>query len=256
MSESWEAVAVECRQDVAAGREHHSASTVSKASNQHTGSVQHRRPKVLLVDDHCVWRHGLRNVLESNFDIVAEAGEGNEAVDKALAYRPDVVVLDINMPGMDGIAATRRIKEALPDIGVVIITAAADDQCIHRAILAGANGYVVKDDSSETMCQAIHYAAQGGAFLPPPVASRVLQGMNSLSNGMGAVAKNDNSLTGRETAVLRLLAEGYRHKEIARELHISVRTVGNHIFSIYNKLGIDDRAQAIRYAIKEGIVRV
>jgi DNA-binding NarL/FixJ family response regulator len=217
--------------------------------------TQDSRPTVLLVDDHPVWRNGLRAILEPAFEVIAEAGEGSEAVQKALLHRPKVVLMDICMPGMDGIAATREIKEALPDTGVLMISLADDDEHIHESIRAGANGYVIKDDSPEAMCKAVQYAAQGEAYLPPLIAKRVLQGLRSVNGAMGA-ATNGPALSNREVTVLRLLVGGLRHKEIARELGISTRTVGNHVASIYNKLGIDDRAQAVIYAIKKGIVRV
>jgi len=217
--------------------------------------TNHLRPTVLIADDHVVWRRGLRQVLEAAFDIVSEAGEGGQAVEQARACRPDVVVMDIHLPGMDGIAAAREIKEALPETGVVMISAADDDEQIYASIEAGVSGYVVKDDSAEAMCQAVHHAARGEAYLPPVIAKRVLQNMSS-GNGTTDAASRRTALSGREVTVLRLMAEGRRHKEIARELHISPRTVGNHIANIYNKLGIDDRAQAIVYAIKKGIVKL
>lgn len=212
------------------------------------------RPTVLLADDHVVWRRGLRDVLEPEFEIVAEAGEGNEAVQKAVASRPNVVVMDIRMRGMDGIAAAHQIREALPDTGVVMITAADDDEQIHASLRAGASGYVVKDDTAAVMVQAVRAVAQGHAFLPPSIANSVLQGMRSMDNAANT-RKTNLDLTNREVGVLRLVAEGYRHKEIARALGISTRTVGNHVANIYNKLGIDDRAHAIVYAIKKGIIK-
>src|SRR5579862_736236 len=200
--------------------------------SEKTSTLEHQRPTVLLVDDHIVWRRGLRDVLESAFEIVGEAGEGNEAVQKALAMHPNVVVLDIRMPGMQGVAAARCIKDELPDTGVVMLTTSDEDDDLYASIRAGANGYVLKDDSVEAMCQAVHNAAEGGAYLPPRIAQRVLQGMNSLQGGTAALPKGDAPLTSRETTVLRLLAEGLPHKHIAQELRISPRTVGNHIFSI------------------------
>jgi len=190
-------------------------------------------------------------VLEPTFEVLAEAGEGGEAVDKALACKPNVVVMDVFMPGMDGITAARRIKEALPDTGVVMLSLASDDEQVDESIRAGVNGYVVKDDAAGVIVEAVGRAAEGQAFLPPQIAKRVLQGMRSRDSA----THGNVGLSSRETTVLRLIAEGQRHKEIARELGISPRTVGNHIASIYNKLGIDDRAQAIVYAIKKGIIK-
>lgn len=215
------------------------------------------RNRVLIADDHMVWRRGLRDVLEPTFQIVEEASEGNEAVEKALASRPDVVIMDVSMPGMDGIAAAKQIKECLPDTEVVMISATDQDRDIYEAIQAGVSGYVVKDDKPEAMIQAVQSAAEGKGYLPPLIAKRVLQGVAGSMNGYkDSKAKTSTPLTSREISVLRLMAEGRRHKEIARDLCISERTVGNHVNSIYNKLGIYDRAQAIVYAIKKGIVRV
>src|SRR5690348_10476537 len=132
--------------------------------------------RVLVVDDHAVWRRGLRSVLEPTFEVVAEAGEGHEAVERALATKPDVVIMDISMPGMDGIAATRRIKEHLPDTGVVMMTATDKDDQLYEAIEAGVSGYVVKDGPPEEIIGAVHQAAEGKAYLPPLIAKRILQG--------------------------------------------------------------------------------
>ena len=215
------------------------------------------KTRVLIADDHTVWRRGLRGILEPTFEVVSEAGEGHEAVEKALASRPDVVVTDVSMPGMDGIAAARQIRESLPDTHVVMVSATEQDREIYESIQAGVSGYVVKDDVPEAMVEAVRNAAEGKAYLPPLIAKRVLDGVaGSLNGRKDALAKGSTPLTSRETGVLRLMAEGRRHKEIARELCISERTVGNHIASIYNKLGIFDRAQAIIYAIKKGIVRI
>jgi len=213
--------------------------------------------RVLIADDHAVWRQGLRRVLESVFIVVDEAGDGGEAVDKALALKPDVVIMDINMPGMDGIAATRQIKEALPDTGVVMITATDEDDQIQDSICAGVSGFVVKFDTAAAMVEAVRNAAEGQGYLPPMIAKRVLAGVAGKGNGaIGSTGKGKIPLTSREISVLKLMCEGLRHKEIARALIISQRTVGNHVASIYNKLGISDRAQAIVYAIKKGIVRI
>ncbi|MGH2519627.1 MAG: response regulator [Chloroflexota bacterium] len=215
------------------------------------------RSTVLIADDHPVYRRGLRDLLEPTFQVICEAREGGEAVEKAIQQKPDVVVMDISMPGMDGIAAARQIKEQLPKTGVVMVSAADDDERIFDAIQAGVSGYIVKDDDPESMLQAIHNAALGKAYLPPLIAKRVLDGVAGSLNGRDdRGGKNSTPLTSRELAVLRLMAQGHRNKEIANDLCLSERTVGNHITSIYNKLSIYDRAQAIIYAIKKGIVRV
>jgi DNA-binding NarL/FixJ family response regulator len=212
---------------------------------------------VLIADDHAVYRMGLRDLLEPEFKVISEATEGSEAVDKALKQNPDVVVMDINMPGMDGIAAAKQIRESCPNTGVVVVTAYDDDRRIFEAIQAGVSGYILKDDDPRTMIEAIDNAAQGRAYLPPPIVKRVLDGVaGALSTKGESADKTVTPLSSREVMVLRLMAEGKRNREIAKDLSISERTVGNHITNIYNKLSIYDRAQAVVYAIKKGIVRV
>lgn len=215
------------------------------------------RSRILIADDHEVFRKGLRGLLEEDFDIVAEAREGGEAVDKALLYRPDVVVMDISMPGMSGIEAAREIKAKLPKTVIVVISALDEDQQLFEAIEAGVSGYIVKDDSPQSMIEGIQRAAEGQAYLPPLIAKRVMDRVaGSRNSGRELTGSASTQLSARETSVLRLMAEGKRNRGIAGELCISERTVGNHITSIYNKLSVYDRAQAIIYAIKNGIVRV
>lgn len=216
------------------------------------------RPTVLIVDDHQVFRHGLRDFLSQQFDVVAEANDGREAVEQALAHQPDVVVMDIRMPAMDGVAAAKEIKAKLPMTGVVIVSATDDDQQVLEAIEAGVSGYVVKDDTPESVMAAVWSASEGKAYLPPLIAKRVLDRLAGAMSGRSELSASNGGtpLSPRELSVLRLLAQGGRNREIAGELCISERTVGNHITSIYNKLCIYDRAQAIVYAIKTGIIRV
>lgn len=212
---------------------------------------------VLIADDHAVYRMGLRDLLEPEFKVVSEATEGAEAVEKAEKQQPDVVVMDINMPGMDGIEAAKQIRNKCPDTGVVVVTAYDDDRRIFEAIQAGVAGYVLKDDDPQTMVQAIDNAAQGKAFLPPLIVKRVLDGVaGALGGRSDSPERSITPLSSRELTVVRLMAEGKRNREIAKDLCISERTVGNHITNIYNKLGIYDRSQAVVYAIKKGIVRI
>ena len=217
------------------------------------------KPKhtVLIADDHAVYRMGLRDLLEPDFTVISEATEGSEAVDKAIKGNPDVVVMDINMPGLDGIAAAKQIREACPNTGVVVVTAYDDDSRIFEAIQAGVAGYVLKDGDPNNLIEAVDTAAQGNAYLPPLIVKRVLDGVAGvLSNERDNPGKAVTPLSARELSVLRLMADGKRNREIAHDLAISERTVGNHITNIYNKLGIYDRAQAVVYAIKKGIVRI
>jgi len=213
---------------------------------------------VLIADDHAVYRMGLRDLLEPEFRVVSEATEGSEAVDKAIKVKPDVVLMDINMPGMDGLEAAKQIRDRCPDTGVVVITAYDDDRRIFEAIQAGVAGYVLKEDDPQTMMDAINSAAEGKSFLPPMIVKKVMDGVAGALNGRseGSAERTITPLSSRELMVLRLMAEGKRNREIAADLIISERTVGNHITNIYNKLGIYDRSQAVVYAIKKGIVRI
>jgi two-component system NarL family response regulator len=215
------------------------------------------RTRLLIVDDHEIYRRGLLALLGSDFDVVAEAQEGGEAVDQALSHHPDVVLMDINLPGMSGIQATREIKARLPTTRVVIISESDDDTVLFDAIEAGVSGYLVKHDDAQTIITAIQHAADGKAYLPPVLAQRVMARVAGAINGRANLPGNPSvPLSARELSVLRLMAHGRRNKEIASQLVISERTVGNHISNIYAKLAIFDRAQAIVYAIKNGIVRV
>jgi DNA-binding NarL/FixJ family response regulator len=212
---------------------------------------------VLIADDHPIYRQGLRMVLANYFEVVGEAREGGEAIQKALEQKPDVVLMDISMPGMDGIEAARQIKEQLPSAGVVVLSGTEDEDLIFDAIQAGVSGYVVKDEGSQAVIEAVQNAAEGRGYLPPRIAKRVLEGVaNRLTGGIDSVPRGSTPLSSRELGVLRLMALGKRNKEIAEELFISERTVSNHITSIYKKLRIYDRAQAIVYAVKKGVIRV
>jgi DNA-binding NarL/FixJ family response regulator len=213
------------------------------------------RKRVVIADDHSIWRSGLREVLEPTFEVVGEASEGSEAVDRAMEHRPDVVIMDISMPTMDGIEAARQIKQKLPQTGIVILSVTDSDDKIYEAIRSGVDSYVVKDDAPESIVHAVENAAEGRGYLPPRIARKV---MESVSQGFGRdlpVGANPRAnLTERERNILRLIAEGYTNKAIGRELSISERTVGNHITNIYNKLGINDRAHATAYAIKNNLI--
>lgn len=160
------------------------------------------------------------------------------------------------MPGMGGIDAARHIRDKSPGTAVVILSAADDDQNLFEALRVGVCGYIVKDDTAETVLQAVANAVDGTAYLPPLIAKRVLSGIADPTARRESTSRGATPLTSRELMVLRLVAEGKRNREIAADLCISDRTVGNHISSIYGKLCIYDRAQAIVYAIKKGIVRV
>jgi two-component system NarL family response regulator len=214
------------------------------------------RYRVILADDHPLVRLGLRHVLQQHFDVIAEVSRGVEAVDQALARKPDVVMLDVNMPGMSGLVAAKEIHALLPSIGLVILSAFDADDTLFGAIEAGASSFIPKDAEPDTIIEAVNRAAQGQAYLPSDVATRVLENVAAGPQDLKRNAQRGSGLTARELEVLRLIGQGAGNQGIADSLVVSIRTVGNHISSIYQKLGIDNRHAAMLYAIKNGVVRV
>jgi DNA-binding NarL/FixJ family response regulator len=209
---------------------------------------------VMLVDDHDLFRTGLRNLLEEQgVHIVAEAPDGSLALQLVRELAPDVVVMDLNMPGMNGIEATREITRLAPLTRVLVLTISDQDDDVMDAILAGACGYLMKDSSIQDLMQGIRAAAVGESLISPHIASKVLQRIRATSvEAGGAVGRPE--LSDRETEVLRLIANGKDNGEIAQELHISPKTVKNHISNILMKLQIDNRIQAAVYAVRSGLV--
>lgn len=212
------------------------------------------RITVLLVDDHAVVRQGVRAFLDTQPDmmVVGEAESGKAAVVMVTEYLPDVVLMDLIMPGMDGVEATQRIRQTSPHTQVIILTSYHDDEHIFPAIRAGALSYVLKDIGPVALVDAVRRAADGEAVLNPQVAARLVQEFR----GAPDIAPNPFiELSDRELEVLRLIAGGRRNSEIARELVISEKTVKNHVSNILSKLHLADRTQAAVYAWREGIVR-
>lgn len=210
---------------------------------------------VLIADDHPVYRHGLRDLLDPPYSVVAEAGSGAEAVALAAAGQPHLVVMDLRMSGLDGIAATRDIKSAAPATRVVVNSALDDDEDVIAALQAGADGYALEDEEPVRRLHALGAALQGEIVLPALIAKRVLpRGAWPADRPRPRMDEGPIALTAREMAVLRLVAQGRRHREISRALRISERTVANHVEHIYGKARVYDQAQAILYAIKVGIL--
>ena len=210
--------------------------------------------RVMLVDDHDLFRTGLRNLLEEQgVQIVAEASEGSAALSLVHELAPDVVVMDLNMPGMNGIEATREIARQAPLTRVVVLTISDEDDDVIDAILAGACGYLLKDSSIQDLMQGIRAASVGEALISPHIAAKVLQCLRASSVDSEAVARGPE-LSDRETEVLRLIASGMDNAEIARDLSISPKTVKNHISNILMKLQIENRIQAAVYAVRRGLV--
>jgi NarL family two-component system response regulator LiaR len=203
--------------------------------------------KVLVVDDHWVVRQGLRMFLdqESAITVVGEASDGSEALEQARRLRPDVVLMDILMPHVNGIEATKRIKTEMPKIEVIALTSVLQDGSVSDAIQAGAIGYLIKDTKGDQLVQAIRDAAEGRVHLSPEAATRLAKDLRQ--------PQRVESLTERETSVLRLVAEGLANKEIARRLSISEKTVKAHLNNVFAKLDVRSRTQAALQAIRAGI---
>lgn len=211
--------------------------------------------RVMIVDDHAVVREGLRTYLDlsDEIEVVGEAGNGREAIDRAGVLKPDVVLMDLMMPEMDGIAATRGLKEVSPASKVIVLTSFTDDEHINPALRAGAIGYLLKDVSAADLVCAIDGANKGQVQLHPDVARRL---MEQVATGPRREDPPASALTPRELEVLRLIASGMSNKEIARELGLNERTVKGHVSNILSKLGLADRTQAALYAVREGIIDI
>lgn len=212
--------------------------------------------RLLIADDHLIIRQGLRLILETedDFEIVAEANDGAEAVRLCAEYNPDVVLMDLRMPGMDGLTAIERLRVQQPEIAVVILTTFNEDELMLRGLQAGARGYLLKDTDRVALFDTIRAAARGETLLKPEIMARVL----SLAGGTGQAGKGSGStieLTEREQQVLEAVAHGERSKEVAYHLGISERTVKAHLASIYGKLGVDSRAAAISVAMQKGFLK-
>lgn len=204
--------------------------------------------RILLVDDHSVVRQGLRMFLslDPDLEVVGEAANGAEALRLAHELKPDVVLMDLLMPVMDGIAATAAIRQELPDTEVIALTSVLEDASVTGAVRAGAIGYLLKDTQAEELVRAIRAAANGQVQLAPEALARLMREVRA--------PESPETLTERETDVLRLLAEGQSNKEIARSLHIGEKTVKTHVSSILSKLGVPSRTQAALYAVRIGLV--
>ncbi|HEX8219095.1 MAG TPA: response regulator transcription factor [Chloroflexia bacterium] len=204
--------------------------------------------RVLVADDHSVVRRGLRGFLELNddFELVGEASNGEEAVQMAQQLKPDVVLMDILMPRMDGIQATAAIRKSLPDTEVIALTSVLEDASVVGAVRAGAIGYLLKDTEDDELCRAIKAAAAGQVQLSPQAAARLMREVRT--------PESPEALSERETEVLRLVAQGYSNKDIAEALTLSDKTVKTHVSRILGKLGLPSRTQAALYAVRIGLV--
>ncbi len=215
--------------------------------------------KVMVVDDHPMWREGVaRDLTEGGFEVVATAGDGAEAVRRAAAARPQVVVLDLQLPVLSGVEATRQLVAADPTLRVLVLSASGEHTDVLEAVKAGATGYLVKSASREELLDAVERTAKGEPVFTPGLAGLVLGEFRRLSAALTAVrvraeSSSVPSLTDRETEVLRLVAKGLTYKQIAERLVISHRTVQNHVQNTLNKLQLHNRVELVRYAIEQGL---
>ena len=210
--------------------------------------------RLLLADDHRMLREGLRRTLEEEgLEVVGEAADGEEALRLAAKLRPDVVLMDVTMPVLDGVEATRQLHEHLPEIPVVILTMHADREVLARAIRAGAAGYLVKDCSTDEVVRTVRLAANGETALSPELAASMLAEAQRADT---PAEELDRIISRREEEVLQLVADGLSTSEVAAKLYISIKTVKNHLASIYEKLDSRDRTQAVLRAVRMGIIRL
>ena len=208
--------------------------------------------RILIADDHATVRQGLKLLIDSQPDmgVVGEAADGNGVLQQAEALKPDIVVMDISMPGMNGLTATRTLKRAQPHVSIVALTRHDDDTYLDELLRAGASGYVLKQSAPMEFLQAIRAVAAGGIYLDPAMTSKVADGL--LARHAEVESQPRAALTERESEVLRLLAIGHSNKEIAAQLTISVKTVEVHKANAMRKLGLTGRVDLIRYGVLQG----
>lgn len=211
--------------------------------------------RILIADDHELVRRGARGVLRSQrgWRVVGEAANGREAVEKVIELKPDVAVVDIGMPELDGVEVARQIRATVPDTKVLVLTMHESDQMVRRALAAGAHGYVLKSDLTEILPKAVKVVSEGKRFLTPKVSEMVVRGFVKARSQRHGERKGEYA-TRREIEIVRLLAEGKTNKEVAALLGISVRTVETHRSKVMLKLGLHSIADIIHYAIREGLV--
>ena len=205
--------------------------------------------RLLIVDDHPVVRDGLKGMLsgQPGFEVAGEAADGLQGVSMAAQLKPDVVLMDLRMPNLDGAAATQRIRSTLPEVRVLVLTTYDSDAEILKAIEAGATGYILKDAPREELFRAIRATAQGQSYLSPAVATRLMSQLR---------AAPQDALSPREVDVLTWVAKGASNKEIAQHLYISEATVKSHLLHIFEKLGAGDRTQAVTLAVQKGLIQL
>lgn len=209
-------------------------------------------PRLLLADDHRMFRQGLRELLErkTQFEVVGEATTGREALEKVATLRPDIVLLDIQMPELDGVAVAREIAQHYPDVKIVMLTMYRQDQHLLDAIKAGARAYLLKDADAAELIDVIERVARGEAALDPSLTGRVFDAFRRLSSA----DERGEQLTEREREILELVAAGHDNRTVAARLHLSEKTIGNRLSEIFAKLGVTNRTQAALVAVQRGLI--
>ena len=212
--------------------------------------------RVVVVDDHDLFRSGLRRLLseEAELEVVGDARRGDEAVQKASELKPDVVVMDVNMPGMSGVEATRGVLQASPETSVLMLTVTSDEHAVLDAILAGASGYLLKDATLPEIVSGIRAAAAGQSLIAPAVAGDLLTRLRRHGSGQPSARAPAPDLSPRELDVLRLVVAGFDNGQIGRRLHLSASTVKHHVSNTLEKLGVQNRIQAAVLAVRLGLV--
>ena len=215
------------------------------------------RIRIMLAEDHSMIRQGLRQLieLENDIKVVSEASNGEEAVSYFFIEQPDVVLMDINMPKLNGLQALEAIKQKSPDANIIMLTIHQDREYLFKALQLGANGYVLKDADGTVLIEAIRKVNLGDAYIQPTMARELIVEFKRYTSGETGASRKNNLLSDRELEVLALIAKGLLNKEIAKKLFISEKTVKNHISNIFKKLNVSDRTQAAVYALKNNLVQ-
>ena len=216
----------------------------------------HDKLRILLAEDHSVVRSGLRTIVsaEKDMEVVGEAEDGTEAVEKAQELQPDLILMDIGLPGVGGLEATRMIKSASPAVKILILTIHESEECLFHALNVGADGYLTKAAAESEVLLAIRSIDRGRCYIDPRMAGLLVSAVMEISQQRGGQLDPYGGLTDREKEMLPLIASGHTNKEIAQALHLSEHTVHNHRAHLMEKLGIHDRMQLLMYAIRRGIV--
>lgn len=226
-----------------------------------------KKTKIVVIDDHQLFREGVKRILdfEPTFEVVAEADDGSEAMTVVEEYKPDVVIMDINMPNVNGVEATKQLVDANPDTKVIILSIHDDENYVTHALKTGARGYLLKEMDADTLIEAVKVVADGGSYLHPKVTHNLVNEFRRLAlsgqeaNGISTkpeIRKPLHILTRRECEVLQMLADGKSNRGIGEALFISEKTVKNHVSNILQKMNVNDRTQAVVVAIKNGWVEV